>query len=238
MEPIHNAWKAGTEPAAIQARGLTFLRGRRVVFRDVDLDVAPGEIVVLTGSNGAGKTTLLQCLTGALRPAAGKILYLSRATARGADVRRWIGFLGHETGLYLALTVWENLLFAAHLYGVSNAERRSAELLASVGLEKQTRQRAGALSRGMRQRLAIARTVLHDPTILLLDEPFTSLDGEGRAWLVAFLRVLRQHNRAVVLATHDTEQGCELADRVLGLRGGRLYPIEHFPDETSIPRAA
>ena len=136
--------------------------------------------------------------------------------------RRLIGCLGHESGLYLALTAWENLLFAAQMYGVANASERAAELLAATGLKQRARQRVGHLSRGLRQRLAIARAIIHNPPILLLDEPFTSLDGDSRDWLAGFLRVLRGKRHALLIASHDAETSGGLADRVLSLQAGRL----------------
>jgi heme exporter protein A len=207
----------------LEARKLTFVRSRQIVLRDVDLTVGAGELVALLGSNGAGKTTLLRCLAGALCPVAGEVLCSGVAPARSPLARRRIGFLGHESGLYFALTARENLLFAGRLYGVEDVSDRVGELLSAVGLQQQAHQRAGCLSRGMRQRLAIARAVIHDPPILLLDEPFTSLDPPGRDWLKSFLCTLRQRDRAILIVSHDAEQAQSWADRLLCLRAGRVH---------------
>lgn len=210
-------------PCALEAQGLTVVRGRQVVLRDVDLAIAPGQIVAIFGSNGAGKTTLLHCLAGLLRPANGQVHWFGEAATYPSAARRLIGFLCHETGLYPALTARENLLFAGRMCGVDQPADRAAELLSAVGLQRYARQRPGCLSRGMRQRLAVARAVFHDPPILLLDEPFTSLDPDGHNWLAQFLDTARTNDRAIVIASHDEEQSRWLADRHLRLHAGRWH---------------
>ncbi len=219
---------------ALEARNLSVLRGDRVVFTGVQLALASGEIVALLGANGAGKTTLLQCLAGALRPSSGEVLWQGEESRKSTAARKLLGFVGHESGLYLALTVWENLLFAGRMWGIDAPAKRAAELLNLVGLENRAGQMTAALSRGMRQRLAIARAVMHDPAILLLDEPFTSLDVDGRAWLTAFLCDLRTRNRAILLATHETVYGSSLIDRFVGLRANGLRVIQ--PDSGRVTR--
>jgi heme exporter protein A len=215
---------------ALEARRLTFLRNRQVILRDVDLTIGAGEMVALLGPNGAGKTTLLQCLAGALCPLAGEVLWFGKTQARSSAARRQVGFLGHESGLYLALTALENLMFAGRMYGVQDVSDRAAALLSAVGLQQCARQRAGCLSRGMRQRLAIARAVIHDPPILLLDEPFTSLDPPGRDWLKSFLSTLRERHRAILLISHDAEETQSWVDRLLCLRAGRVHSFQNTLD--------
>jgi heme ABC exporter ATP-binding subunit CcmA len=214
----------GDEPIdasfAVQGRGLTVVRGRRVVVHDVHLAVSTGEMVALRGANGAGKTTLLHCLAGALRPVEGEVLWFGEPSARSHAARRQVGFLGHESGLYLALTAAENLLFASRMYGVDRVGERVDRLLASAGLARQTHEQAGRLSRGQRQRLAIARAIIHSPSILLLDEPCTGLDAEGCRWLEGLLGQLRGNGCAIVIASHDVEDAA--FDRSLVLDGGRL----------------
>lgn len=218
---------------ALEARALTFVRDRRPLLRELQLSVAPGEFVAVLGDNGAGKTTLLHCLAGLLRPAAGEILWCGRRA--GTPAARWlVGLLSHETGLYPALTAWENLLFAARMSGVRRPAGRAAQLLSAAGLVKQAGQQAGRLSRGLRQRLALARAVIHDPPIVLLDEPFTSLDQGGRAWLEEFLRALTANRRAIVTTSHDAAQSRRLADRVLRLESGRLHTADASPTVQSI----
>jgi heme exporter protein A len=204
------------------ARQLTVARDRHLILKEVSLDVASGEIVALFGSNGAGKTTLLRCLAGALRPTAGQVLWFGEPATQATTDRRRLGFLGHESGLYLALTVWENLLFAGRMHGLDDASDRATALLSTVGLSRHAQSTTASLSRGMRQRLAIARAVIHDPGLLLLDEPFTGLDCHGREWLAGFLSELRSRRRAVMIAGPDGQSFSDIADRHLELEHGCL----------------
>lgn len=203
--------KQASLPYAVETSGLTVVRGRTVVLRDVDLTLSSGEIMALKGVNGAGKTTLLHCLVGALKPTQGRILWFGEPAVRTPNARRRVGFLGHESGLYLALTASENLLFAGRMHGVEYAAERADRLLTVTGLQQYRRRQVGQLSRGQRQRLAIARAVVHDPAILLLDEPFTSLDAAGRRWLRGFLQQRRENGCAILIASHDIDD--ELIDR-------------------------
>jgi heme exporter protein A len=208
---------------ALEASGLTVVRSRKTVLRDVNVAVSAGEMAALQGANGAGKTTLLHCLAGALQPTAGEIRWFGEPSTRSVAARRLLGFLGHESGLYLALSAWENLLFAGRMYGVDHPADRVGRLLVETGLEQHKHQPAGRLSRGQRQRLAIARAVIHDPAILLLDEPFTSLDADGCRWLGGFLSNLRTRGCAIVIASHDEAE--TRFDRVLILDEGRLSKV-------------
>jgi len=212
---------------ALEARNLSVARNDRVVFQDVNLTLAPGEIVALVGYNGIGKTTLLNCLAGALRPAGGEIFWLGEQYRKCPAVRKLVGFVGHESGLYLALTIWENLLFAARMWGIEASEDRAADMLSMIELEDRAAQTTAQLSRGMRQRVAIARAVIHDPAIILLDEPFTSLDVDGREWLTALLCELRKRNRALILATHEPVYNGGFADRLVSLQADGLRVIPH-----------
>jgi heme exporter protein A len=230
-DPSQRRGRCTIAPPILEARKVSFIRSRQLLLRDVDLTVGAGEMVALLGPNGAGKTTLLQCLAGALCPVAGEILWFGKAPGRSSAARRQVGFLGHESGLYLALTALENLMFAGRMYGLQDVSDRAAELLSAVGLEQQARQRAGCLSRGMRQRLAIARAVIHDPPILLLDEPFTSLDPPGRDWLKSFLSALRERHRAILLISHDAEETQSWVDRLLYLQAGRVHSLQNTLDE-------
>jgi heme ABC exporter ATP-binding subunit CcmA len=211
---------------ALEARNVCVVRGNRVVFQGINLALAWGEIVALVGSNGTGKTTMLQCLAGALRPYAGEVLWQGEKYRVGPTTRKLLGFVGHESGLYLALTARENLRFAARMWGIDEPETRAANSLSMVGLEGQAEQATARLSRGMRQRLAIARALVHDPAIVLLDEPFTSLDVEGRKWLTALLCDLRKRNRAILLSTHEPVYTSGFADRFFNLRFDGLYEIQ------------
>jgi len=206
------------EPAAVALEGVGRAYGERVVLRDVTLALAPGETLAVFGANGAGKTTLLRILAGLLRPHAGRALVLGAALPReGWKVRGRVGLLAHDPLLYRDLTVRENLRFHARLHGVPDA--RADALVAQVGLAARADDPVRTLSRGMAQRAAICRAVLHEPELLLLDEPLANLDPGG-AIAVAPL-IGREAGPARVLISHDAEQGLAEADHVLGLRAGR-----------------
>ncbi|MFQ5877240.1 MAG: ATP-binding cassette domain-containing protein, partial [Acidobacteriota bacterium] len=173
---------AGEETrAAVVARGLARHYGALAALDGVDLTIRPGERILLLGPNGAGKSTLLRILATVLRPTSGTLTLYGLAPD-GDDrvaIRRRIGFLSHQTFLYGHLTAAENLEFYARLYGLSDAPGRARAALASVGLSDREADPTRSLSRGMQQRLAIARALLHDPDLLLLDEPFTGLDRDS-----------------------------------------------------------
>lgn len=178
----------------IRARGLGRSFGTKRVLRDVDLDVARGEFLLLTGPNGSGKTTLLRLIAGLLVPTAGE---LDVETTRDR-----VGFLGHEPLVYRELTALENLDLYGRLYRIAERRERIGMLLERFGLWDARNQRVDSFSRGMIQRLALCRTMLHEPDLLLLDEPFNALDEEGAALLDRELAELRAHATFVV-ATHD-----------------------------------
>jgi heme exporter protein A len=197
----------------------------RPVLVEIDLAIEAGEVVALVGANGAGKTTLLRCLAGLLRPSAGQVLWYGQSPRRRPDSHRLIGYAGHECSLYSELTAVENLLFAARMHGMARPKERAEEMLATVELEKWSGQATFRMSRGMRQRLSLARALVHGPPIVLLDEPFSGLDADGRQWLVEWLVELRASNHAILVTTHDLERCHLFADRVYELRAGRLNPI-------------
>jgi heme ABC exporter ATP-binding subunit CcmA len=190
----------------------------------VGFELAAGESLVVLGPNGAGKTTLLRILATLLRPGAGEVRVLgARLPGEAWKVRGRIGFLGHEPLLYRDLSGRENLRFQAKLHGLRGtaAEERIEALLAAVGMERRAEQRVAELSAGMRQRLAICRCVLHEPELLLLDEPDSNLDPEGRE--LARKLIGPGEGRTRVLVTHDPERALPDADQVLQLgAGGRV----------------
>lgn len=198
----------------LSARGIVKHFGRVRALGGVDLDVAPGETVVIFGPNGSGKTTLLKICAGLLRPTAGRV------TVNGGDpraARGRIGYAGHDSYLYPHLTAAENLAFYARLYGVRDEE--AEEMLERVGLGAKRGAPAGTLSRGQSQRLDLARALLHDPDLLLADEPFSGLDETSAGALPG---LLARRGRSMLVATHDTDRGKAIADRILLLEGGRL----------------
>ena len=207
----------------IVAEGLRRTFAGVTVLAGVDLVVEGGECVALLGANGAGKTTLLRVLATLLRPSAGRlVLFGEDATARPTAVLRRIGYVGHESACYGDLTASENLAFYAELYGVADAERRIAELVEWAGLDGAARRPVRTYSRGMMQRLALARALVHRPELLLLDEPFSGLDPQATAMLETLLVELRTSGHAIVLSTHDVPRAAALATRVVMLHRGRI----------------
>jgi heme exporter protein A len=209
------------ENAAVRVRGLERRFGAVAVLRRLDLDVPRGECVAIFGPNGAGKSTLLRTLAGLVRADAGSVEVLGRALPGDAALRRRIGYLGHDAFLYRDLDARENLEYYARLFGVRDRDRVSA-LLAEVGLERVASRRVATYSRGMQQRLGLARALLHEPELLLLDEPLTGLDPEGAAVLARMLGVLRTRGVTVLMATHDVARALESATRTLVVGRGRV----------------
>jgi heme exporter protein A len=201
--------------------------GRRRALTRVSLDCRSGEIVGLLGPNGAGKSTLLAILSTLAIPSSGDVLYGGRTAKQiGAGVRSRIGVLSHDLHLYSELTALENLIFFGRLYGVPNAETVAADALRRARLEDRGGDLVSGFSRGMRQRLALERALLHNPRLLLLDEPFTGLDDMSTMALIARLRELRATGCIMLVATHDLDVGEAVLDRAVILHDGRLIASE------------
>ncbi|HYM55606.1 MAG TPA: heme ABC exporter ATP-binding protein CcmA, partial [Solirubrobacteraceae bacterium] len=204
--------------AALQVEGLARHYGEREALSDVSLSLAEGQTLVVFGPNGAGKTTLLRVLATLLRPHAGRVSVLGSALPGQAwAVRGRVGLLGHEPLLYRELTARENLRFHARLHGV--ADGHVEELLEAVAMADRAREPLRTLSRGMVQRVAVARAVLHDPELLLLDEPYSNLDPAAVAQVEPLIGAASRRTR--VICSHDPSGGLAEADLVLGLRAGR-----------------
>jgi heme exporter protein A len=213
---------APADAPLLQGRGLTRAFGAMQVLRGVDLDARAGELLAIAGPNGAGKTTLLRILAGLMRPTAGEVRVLgSRLTRSEPGPRRAIGLLSHQTFLYDDLTPAENLHFAARLYGLEDPASAVRTALDEVGLSARAATPVRHLSRGLLQRAAIARALLHRPEVLLLDEPFTGLDAPAADRFRALLRVQLAEGRALVLVSHHLAEVWELASRVAVLVDGR-----------------
>jgi ABC-type multidrug transport system ATPase subunit len=197
--------------------------GRRKALSKVTFDCRRGDIIGLLGPNGAGKSTLLAILATLLAPSEGRVVYGTRtAVDGGAGLRARIGMLGHDLFLYPELTARENLAFFGRLYGVPDAPGRALQALERAGLGERANDAVSGFSRGMRQRVALERALLHGPRLLLLDEPFTGLDQASAAALVARLREEQARGVLTVLATHDLDVVDGLLTRELFLRGGRV----------------
>jgi len=205
----------------IAVRKLVKRFGLKAVLRGLDFEVAPGEFVALLGPNGAGKTTFLRILASLTRPTLGDVRIGGyRLPHQAAAVRRLLGVVSHQPLLYGDLTAEENLVFFARMYDLPEPHRRIAEVLDLVGLASRRRDLVRTFSRGMQQRLAIGRAVLHDPSVMLFDEPHTGLDQDACAMLDTVLRDVAARGRTVVMTSHDLARAGDLATRFDVLSGG------------------
>lgn len=196
--------------------------GSLIALRRVSLEISPGEFVVLVGHNGSGKTTLLRMAASLARPSHGRVLYSGDAAANGATVRQSIGMVGHNTLLYDELTAAENLEFFAKLYALPDPRGAAAKALETAGLSARAKDLVRTYSRGMRQRLAIARALLTQPSMFLLDEPATGLDRDGVARLGDLLREVRGRNCTVIMTSHGHSDAVDYATRAIAMRAGSV----------------
>jgi heme exporter protein A len=216
----------GSAAAAVEVAGLTKRFGHVRALRGVDFALGTGESLAVFGPNGAGKTTLLRILAGLLKPDGGAVRFGGEELVRGnAAHRRRVGLISHHSLLYDGLTAAENLVFYARLYSVAEPRDAAARALAGVGLAARAADPVGTFSRGMVQRLAIARALLHDPDVMLLDEPFSGLDQGAAATLRELLGRLRAERRTMVLVTHNIDEGLELATHVAIQVAGRFVSV-------------
>ena len=207
----------------IAVRGLIKSFGPKAALRGVDLDVAEGESLTLIGPNGAGKTTFIRILATLTGPSMGTVSVAGYDISRqGAEIRRQVGLVSHQTFLYGDLSAEENLRFYGRMYDVPQLEQSIGSLLQRVGLEHRRLDLIRTFSRGMQQRLSIARALLHDPALLLLDEPYTGLDQRAMDMLRDVLTDLAGQSRTIVMTTHNLERGLEICDRAAILANGRL----------------
>ncbi|RMG17535.1 MAG: ABC transporter ATP-binding protein [Deltaproteobacteria bacterium] len=217
--------------STVSIERVTRVYGRTRALAGVDLRLQSGTVTALLGPNGAGKSTLLHILSTLMLPSSGRIRYGEVDHGRAAETLRGeIGLVSHATLVYPPLSALENLDFFGRLYGVRGRKERARTLLRQVGLAESAWTRpAATYSRGMLQRLALARALLPDPRLLLLDEPFTGLDRDASVRLMEILRDVRGQGRIVLLVTHDLEGAAQLADRVAILSRGRIAEILDGP---------
>jgi heme exporter protein A len=208
-------------PWVAEAENLTKTFAWAPVLNGVSCRIAAGEIVGVFGPNGAGKTTFLRLLATLLRPSSGKLV-LFGSSPQDTLVRRKLGFLGHDSFLYPDLTPLENLTFYGRAYSVPDAQTRIVTVLRQIGLQKWGNTPVRTFSRGMEQRLALARVLLHEPDLLLLDEPHTGLDAQGVAVLQSTLSQTRAAGKTAVLTTHDFALGLDLCTRAFIFDRGRI----------------
>jgi heme ABC exporter ATP-binding subunit CcmA len=225
------------DSARIEIRGLSKKYNYQPVLDALNLVVNGGEICVLVGANGAGKTTLLRIAASLVRPDAGEVFAGGYTLADGGPYRRQIGYLGHQSMFYSDLNAMENLTHYARLYRLADVPGKVAQGVESVGLTPHKRKPVRVYSRGMQQRLAIARTLLHDPSVLLLDEPYTGLDPDAAQFLDERLRQLRSPDRAILIAAHRPQRLLSIATHVAWLREGRIaqyLPVARLADDPDL----
>ena len=215
----------------IEVRHLVKRFGPKVVLRGLDFDVSDGEFVALLGPNGAGKTTFLRILSTLSRQTLGQVTVAGYALPHhSAAVRRRLGVVSHLPLLYGDLTAEENLRFYGRMYAVDELDRRAADVLEQVGLASRRRDLVRTFSRGMQQRLAIGRAILHDPDLLLLDEPHTGLDQDACNMLDDVLRQVAARGRTVVMTSHDLARAADLARRFDVLTRGAIQASAQLAD--------
>lgn len=227
----------------LELRSVSKFFGDCAALKEVSLEVEPGNVLFLYGANGAGKTTLLRIMASLSRPTSGQVLWGNEDIRnRPREAKSGIGFASHSTLLYNDLTVRENLEFYGKLFGVADLKARVDGELARFNLRDREKVLTRDLSRGLQQRVSLARTLLHDPIVVLLDEPFTGLDWRSTEKLESLLRELPQQGKAVVFSTHNFQQGAALAGRLVALERGRIRyngPMEGAPFENlGIPSGA
>ncbi len=212
-----------TQSTVIAVTGLTKTFGNLYALRNLSFSLNKGEFLTIFGPNGAGKTTLIRILSTITKASSGEIKIADLSFEDDSEkIRRQIGVIAHQTFLYENLTAEENLRFYGKLYDVENLSKKIETILSEVGLELRKKDFVRTFSRGMQQRLAIARALLHEPSILLLDEPYTGLDQHASGMLTNWLNRLRSSEQTILMVTHDLEQGLELADRIAILVEGQL----------------
>jgi len=207
--------------SAVAVEGVWKFYGDYPALRDIGLSAEPGACLALIGRNGAGKTTLLRIIAGFSRPGRGQVRIFGQAP-RETAARRKMGFIGHGISVYDELSALENLILFGKLYGLPDPRRSALEWLERTGLERVRNGLVREFSRGMRQRLAVARAFLHDPGVMLLDEPFTALDDRAIAVLQRLLREALAAGKTIVMSTHQLREALELASHVALLNRGQV----------------
>jgi heme exporter protein A len=211
---------------AVQATSLSKRFGSRPAVASVDVSLDAGACLAVFGPNGAGKTTLLRLIAGLLKPTTGQV------RVRGDDVRHEpaaraaVGLISHHSMLYAPLTVRENVLFSARLYGLDDPDAATTRALEAMRVADRADVPLRTLSRGLQQRVSIARAIVHGPTVLLLDEPYSGLDAAGASALTDILRSLRDRGAVLILVTHNVSEGLQLASHTATMAEGRFASFE------------
>ena len=212
---------APTSPT-VEIAALARLFGRRRAVDGVDLTLDAGDCLALFGPNGAGKTTLLRLVSGLLKPTSGSVTVGGRLLRSDASARAQVGLISHQSMLYGALTARENVEFAAKLYGVNDARGAAMRALERIRIADRASTPVRSLSRGLQQRVSIARAIVHEPAVVLLDEPYTGLDAAGAAALTDMLQLLRVAGATLLVVTHNVDEGLAIATRVAVMVAGKI----------------
>lgn len=219
----------------LELKNITKIIGDKIILRNFSLAVEPGESVAIIGPNGAGKSTFFKLTAGLMQPTSGEILLNGELIGKKSLLlKKKIGYLGHESFLYNSLTPLENLIFYAKLYKVKNREEKVTELLRAVGLHYFKDIPIRSFSRGMMQRLAIARVLLAEPDVLLLDEPHTGLDQEAIGLLNNLIKEKQNKGIAILLISHDFEQVMNICDRALVLKKGKVVNYQELDRQAGL----
>ena len=218
---------------AVQLEALSKSFGTATALGGVDLDVPAAEFLTVFGPNGAGKTTMMRIVATLARPTSGTVrIHGHDIVSAPAEIRRRVGLVTHRSLLYASLSAYENVSFFARMFGVDDAGERARRILVDLGLEHRMHDAVRTYSRGMEQRCAIARALVHEPDVLLLDEPFSGLDPDAAARLRELLAERSRGERTIILTSHDLAHGADLADRIAILARGRVAfdaPVSDVP---------
>lgn len=209
--------------AVIDIKGLTKQADNKLILRGIDLSIKQGETVAILGPNGAGKSTLLKVLATLIKPTTGQVMINGLNLKKNQlEIKKLFGYLPHSSLLYDQYSPFENLVFFGKLYGVKNPEKRATELVKEVGLSFFLNEPVKNFSRGMIQRIAIARAIVHDPKILYLDEPHTGLDQGAIGILNNVVESMKAKGTTTLMVTHDFKQAAEICDRILIVKNGKI----------------
>jgi len=223
--------KAAANGLAIDVKNLTKSFDNHLALDGIDLTVEPGETLAIFGPNGAGKTTLIKILASIMKPSAGEVFINGFDIKHNAeDVRSQIGIVSHQTFLYNNLTAYENLLFYSRMYDVADFKQRIYQVVSMVGMQLRMHDGISTLSRGMQQRLSIARCLIHKPSIILLDEPETGLDQQAISMLWGALKEDGVKKRTIVFTSHSLERGLNACDKLIILNKGKIAHLQPSMD--------
>ena len=226
MKPTSSTTLSSTGAPIVEAADLTRTFGSRKAVAGITFSLAPGDCLAVFGPNGAGKTTLLRLLAGLLKPSSGGARLAGIPLPGGGLARSRVGLISHHTMLYEALSARENVSFAARLYGIRDPATRVDESLGRMSMLERADAPVRLLSRGMQQRVSIARAMVHSPQVVLADEPYSGLDESGARSLTALLRELRASGTAIIIVTHNLTEGLSLASHAAVMQRGKFVRYE------------